>query len=90
MTEYQKLPICIKGSTSNGVCPRWEKLKLDLCLKDGSKRLVLNLVNTFYILNNFCNLVSLTYLNNSRIFHNNKDDNLYYVKICQVLIQAPQ
>lgn len=90
MTEYRELPTRIGGSTSNGVSPGRGKVKLRLSLKDGSEGLVLNLVDTFYLPNSPCNLVSLARLNNSGIFHNNKDENLYHVKTRQVLAQAPR
>lgn len=90
MTEYRELPTRAGGSTSNGVSPGRGKLKLRLSLKDGSKGLVLTLANTFYLPNSPCNLVSLGRLNNSGIFHNNKDKTLYHVKSRRVLAQAPQ
>lgn len=90
MTEYRELPTRIGGSTSNGVSPGRGKVKLRLSLKDGREGLVLNPVDIFYLPNSPCNLVSLARLNNSGIFHNNEDGNLYHIKTRQVLAQAPR
>lgn len=90
MTDYRELPICIKRSISNNVSSGRGKVKLRFFLKDKSERLVLTLQDIFYLPNSPCNLVNLAYLNNSRISHNNKDENLYHVKTHQVLVQAPQ
>lgn len=90
MTEYRELPTRIRESTLNNVFSEQKKVKLCLSLKDRSEGLVLNLVDTFYLLNSPYNLVSLARFNNSGIFHNNKDENFYYVKIHQILVQTPQ
>lgn len=89
MTNYQELLIRIKGSTLNDISLGREKVKLRLSLKDRSEGLVLNLLETFYLPNSSYNLVSLARLNNSGIFHNNEDENLYHIKTHQILAQAP-
>lgn len=90
MIDYQELLTHIGGSISNGISPGRGKVKLYLSLKDGSKGLVLNLLDTFYLPNSPCNLVSLACLNNSRIFYNNKNKNLYHIKTRQILAQVPR
>lgn len=75
MTDYQKLLIYIRRSISNGVLLGQGKVKLCFSLKNKSEGFVLTLLDTFYLLNSFCNLISLAYLNNSGIFHNNEDKN---------------
>ena len=90
MTKYPKLSTYIRGFILNGIFPEQRKVNLHFFLKDKSKRFILNLVDTFYLPNSLYNLISLAHLNNSGIFHNNKDENLYYIKTYQVLAQAPQ
>lgn len=79
MTEYWKLFTHIRGFTSNSVLFEQDKVKLQLFLKDRSKKLILNLINVFYLFNSSC-FVNLGRLNDNKIFFNNKDENLYYIK----------
>lgn len=88
MINFKKLPIYIGESRSNGVSPSQSKVKFRLSLKDGSERLILTPWDSFYLLNNPYNLISLARLNNSRIFYSNEDENFYHVKTCRVLVQA--
>ena len=61
------------------------RVRFRLALKDGLKSLILNLRNVYYLLNSVCNLVSLGLLNDSGIFHDNKNETLYQVKSRQTL-----
>lgn len=89
MMKYQELPTRIGSSTSDGISPSRESVRLRLAVKDGSEGLVLNLRNVFYLPNSPCNLVSLGLLNDSSgIFHNNKAGTLYEVKTKKTLAQA--
>lgn len=49
MTEYKKLLTKISGSTSNGIFSGKEKVRHWLAFKGGSKDLVLNLQNVYYL-----------------------------------------
>ncbi len=88
MTEYCTHPIRIGGLTSDRISPGRGKIRLRLALKDGSEGLILNLHNVFYLFNSPCNLLSLGFLNNSGIYHDNKNETLYKINIKQVLAQA--
>ena len=85
MIEYRELPTRIGGSTSNGVSPGRGRVRLWLALTDGSEGLILKLWNLYYLPKSPCNLVSLGLLNNSGIFHDNKNETLYQVKPRQTL-----
>lgn len=52
--------------------------------------MILNLQNIYYFLNNLCNLVSLEFLNNSRIYHNNENKILYQLENNRILAQTKQ
>ena len=69
----------IGWSMSDGVSLGRGKLRLRLALKDGSERLILNLYNVYYLPNSSCNLLSLGLLNDSGIYHNNKNETQYVV-----------
>lgn len=88
MTDFQDRPTKVGGSTSDGISPSQGKVKLRLLLQDGSEGLNLNLNNIYCLPNSPCNLVSLGRLNNSRIYHKNKDKTLYDVKTRRFLEQA--
>lgn len=65
-------------------------IEMQLGLKDCSKGFILNLQNVYYFLNSPCNLISLELLNNSGIFHDNKNKALYQLGSKRVLVQARQ
>ncbi len=88
MMEYRELPTRIGGSTSDGVSSGRRRVRLRLALKDGSKSLILNLQNVYYLPYIPCNLVSLGLLHDSRIFYDNKNETLYQVKSRQTLAKA--
>lgn len=48
-----------------------------LALKDGTKSIILNLCNIYYLPNNISNLISLSFLNNVGIYYDNKQQALY-------------
>ena len=79
ITEYRERPTKIGGSISDGVSPGRGKIRLRLALKDDSERLIPNLQNIYYVPNSLCNLVSLGLLNESGIYHDNKNEILYQV-----------
>ena len=64
----------------NGILPGERNVKLCFSMINKSKKLVLTLLDYFYLSNSLCNLISLVCLNNNIIFHNNKDANLYSIK----------
>lgn len=88
MTKYYNKPTRIGESTSDGLSPGKGKIRLQLGLKDSSKGLILNLRNVYYLPSNPCNLVSLGLLNDSRIFHDNRNETLYQLGSKRVLAQA--
>lgn len=73
-----------------GISPDRRKIKIRLKLKDRTEGLVLILTNVFYLLNNLSNLGSLSLLNNTGIYHHNKDQILYNLEIHKTLAFARQ
>lgn len=88
MTKYWERPIKICGSTLNKISPRKGKIQLRLGLKNGSKELILNLKNIYYLSKSSCNLLSLGLLNNSNIYHNNENEIFYKFNTRQILAHA--
>lgn len=82
MLDYRELLTHIREFKFNGVLSDQGEIKLHLFLKDKNEDLVLTLLNIFYLFNSFYNFINLACLNNSGIFYNNKDKNLYHVKTC--------
>ncbi len=62
------------GSTSDGSSPGRGKIRLRLGLEDDSEGVILNLRNVYYLPSSPCNLVSLGLLNDSGIFHDNRNE----------------
>lgn len=81
MTNFKQNPTKVAGSISNNISPGIEKIKIRLALNHSIKRLVLTLINVFYLSHNPLNLVSLDLLNNARIFYHNTDQTLYNQEI---------
>lgn len=83
MTKYQEKYTKVGGSIFNGVSPRRAKVHLRLGLRLGLKNdiegLILNFCNVYYLQNSLCYLISLGLLNNSKIYHNNKQKNHYQI-----------
>lgn len=77
MREYTEKPTRFRGFTANGISSGRGKIKIRLTKKDGSEGLVLILTNVFYLPNTPSNLVSLSLLNDTRIYHQNEDQTLY-------------
>ena len=77
MTEYTEKPMRVGESTADGVSPGRGKVKIQRAQKNGSEGLVLTLTNVFDLPNSSSNLVSLDLLNNTKIYHCNKDQILY-------------
>lgn len=61
-----------RGSISEGILPDRKKVKIRLEVKNEIERLVLTLINIFYLFHNPSNLISLALLNNVGIFYYNK------------------
>lgn len=77
MTEYQERLTKVDGSTLDKMSLRRRKVCLKLDFENNLKDLILNFQNMYYLLNSFCNLISLRLFNNSGIFYNKKHKNLY-------------
>lgn len=75
-------------STLNSISPSRGKVQIRLVLKDGIKRLVFILTNVFYLFNKPSNLICLDFLNNARIYHHNKNQILYDLKIQKIFAFA--
>lgn len=86
--EYWKQLTRIGSSTSDRISLGQRKIQLRLALKNGTKGLILNLQNIYYLSNRPCNLVSLGLLNNSGIYHDNENETLYKVQTRPILAQA--
>ena len=77
MTGYLANPTRVGGSTSDSILPGRGTVKIRLAKEDGSKGLILNLRNVFYLPNSPSNLVSLGLLNDAGIYHDNENQILY-------------
>ncbi len=88
MTEYYKKPTRFGGSKADGLSPGRRRIQLRLGLKDGSERMILNLRNVYYLPSSSCNLVSVGLLNDSRIFHDNRNQTLCQLGSNTVLANA--
>lgn len=77
MIDLIKNPTRVKGSTANKISPGCGIVQIRLALKNSRKKVILNLWNIFYLLNNLFNLVNLSVLNDTNIFYNNKHHILY-------------
>lgn len=85
MINFIENLIKVEGSTSDGILPGREKIKIRLVLKDGIEGLILTLINIFYLPNSPSNLVNIGLLNNAKIYHNNKDKTLYNIETQKIL-----
>lgn len=88
MTDYQEYLIKIGRSIFNRVLLERNKIWLRLGLENNLKDLILNFYNVYYLSNSLCNLVSLGSFNNSGIYHNNKNKNLYEINSKKILAQT--
>lgn len=88
MTKYYEKRTSVGGSTLEGISPRRGKVRLCFLQKDGSKGVILNLSDVYYLPHSLCNLVSLGCLNSHDIYHDNKIKKLYYVKTRKILAYA--
>ena len=77
LIEYLARPTKVVGSTSDGILQGYGTVKIRLVKKDGSKKVILNFQNVFYLLNSLLNLISLGLLNDTNIYHVNKNQILY-------------
>ncbi len=77
MTEYHERLTRIGGSTADGMSSGRGKVGLRLSLKDGLKRVILDLKHVFLLPHNLSNLVSLGLLNSHGIFYDNENEMLY-------------
>lgn len=68
ITDFRNNPIKVGGSTSEGISPERETVKIRLAMEDRREDLILKLQNVFYFPNNSSNLVSLGLLNNAGIY----------------------
>lgn len=73
MTDFEENLTKVGKSILDGISPYRRRVKIRLILKNGPKELVLTLINVFYLSYRSSNLVSLGLLNNTGIFHHNKD-----------------
>lgn len=71
--------------TSDDILLSKRKIKIRLTLKDKIEELVLTLINIFYLSHSLLNFVSLSLLNNVKIYHYNKDQILYNLKREKIL-----
>lgn len=85
-----KNPTKVGRSTSDSISPGRGKGKIRLILKDEIEGLVLTLTNAFYFSKSLSNLVSIALLNDAGIYHYNKDQTLYNLKIQKTLAFTKQ
>ena len=77
LTEYLARSTKVVGSTSDGILPRYGTVKIRLIKEDGSKTVILNLQNVFYLPNSLLSLISLGLSNNTDIYYVNENQTLY-------------
>ncbi len=77
MTDLAEKPTRVGRSTLDGVSSGRGTVQIRLALEDGSKGIILNLRNVFYLSNSPSNLISLSLLNDVGIYYNNKEQALY-------------
>ncbi len=77
MTDFAERPTRVGGSTLDKVSPGWGTVRIRLALEDGSKGIILNLQNVFYLPNSPSNLISLSLLNDAGIYYDNEQQALY-------------
>lgn len=77
MIDFEENPTKVGGSISDSILPSKRKVKIRLALKDDIERLVLPLMNVFYLPYSPSNFVNLGLLNNIGIFHHNQNRTLY-------------
>lgn len=88
MTLFYNKPIQTKGSILDDMFPGQRKIQLNLSQKDKTKGVILNFKNVFFLLSSLCNLISLTLLNNHKIFYNHKNKTLYDLETKEMLAQV--
>lgn len=74
--EYIKMPTRIGRSMSEGFLLNKSKIRLRFA-KMNNDRAILNLKYIYYLPSSASNLVSLVFLNDHRIYHNNTEEKLY-------------
>lgn len=70
-------PTKVEESTLDAISPSRGKVKIRLALRDRIEELVLTQTNIFYCPNSPSNFVKQDLLNNTSIYHHNKDKTLY-------------
>lgn len=85
-----KNSIKLWGLISNDISLGKKKVKIKLLLKNKTERLVLILINVFYLLNSLFNFISLGFLNNIRIYYHINNQILYNFKTWKVYICVKQ
>lgn len=74
---------------TDGMSPGYRIVWIRLALEDKQEKVILNLRYVFYLPNNPSNLVSLSLLNDAKIFYNNKHHTLYNKTSRRLLAFAP-
>lgn len=86
MTNFIKHYMKVESLTLNSIFLECKIVKIKLVIKNSSKKFILNHWNIFYLSNNPSNLVNLGFLNNIRIYYNNKNQLLYNKTSCKSFI----
>lgn len=88
MINFTENTTKVRRLTLDSISSGRRKIKIRLVLKDRTEELILILINIFYLLSSPSNLVSLSFLNNAKIYHHNKDQILYDLEIWKTLTFA--
>lgn len=88
MTKFKKNITKVRGSTSNRILLDRKKVKIILAIKNKIERMKIIFSNIFYLPNSLSNLISLRLLNDSKNYHNNKNQTLYDFHSCRILAFA--
>lgn len=84
MANCIKRPTWIRGSMSEGIIPGQGKVWLQLAISK-KKGVTFTLNNVYYLPRSLSNLVSFAFLNDNKIYLNNKNNTLYNSKTKKIL-----
>lgn len=83
--EYYNKLTYIRKSLSNSLLQSCKKIHFCITSKNKSQRIIIDFKVVFLLLSSLSNLISLTLLNNSRIYYNNKNEILYNINTKNIL-----
>lgn len=86
MIEYYEKPTCIERFMLDELLPKHGKIHLYIAQNDRLEEMILNFKDNFFLSSSPINFISLVLLNNSKIYHNNKNEIFYNINTKKLLI----